>query len=106
MSTAGKRRPMRVPFGSYKGERVCDLPDDYLGWLAGIAYGPLRDAVEAELAARKAATEEVRSAAAEMIAAGFRSLAYQAHPDRGGTDEAMRQVLAARDWLRTMVTDG
>jgi len=96
---------MRMPFGAHKGVRVCDLPDDYLGWLAGIAYGPLRDAVHAEMCTRSA-QDDVRGAAAELIAAGFRSLAHQAHPDHGGTDDAMRRVLAARDWLRNVVAHG
>lgn len=39
----------------------------------------------------------------ELIKAGFRSLTRARHPDRGGSNAAMRAVLEAHDWLREAV---
>lgn len=41
--------------------------------------------------------------ASQLVELGFRTLAQRVHPDRGGTDAAMRDAIAARDWLREVV---
>jgi hypothetical protein len=102
---------MRMPFGRFKGVLIGDLPDDYLEWLRGLdnLREPLRDAVEAEWAARFAAPDEptidpaVRAMASEIVSVGYRQLAMVHHPDRGGSHTAMTVLNAAATWLRQVV---
>lgn len=105
----------RLPFGKYKGERLADVPTDYVEWLARIAEtDSLRSEVDAELD-RRAREEDAEHATEfeepppptappplgvrEIIVNGFRVSAMRTHADRGGSDAAMRQLLAAREWL-------
>jgi hypothetical protein len=103
-----------MPFGKHRGSEIADLPDDYLEWLLGLGDGlrePLRSAVTAEWRSRqrptavvKALPEPVVSAAQQIVTAGYRKLAIERHPDRGGETGQMTALnLAAevlRDWLR------
>jgi len=105
----------RLPFGRYKGERLADVPTPYVEWLALIAErDPLRSEVDAELD-RRAREEDAAGASEfeeppkptdppplgvrEIIVHGFRVAAMRTHADQGGSDAAMRQLLAAREWL-------
>lgn len=105
---------MDMPFGKHKGEPVDSLPTDYLGWLLSLGDGlrePLRSAVWTEWQRRqqpkgsaKALPEPIVSAAQEIVAVGYRKLALERHPDKGGDGGKMTALnLAAealRDWLR------
>ena len=99
----------RVPFGRYKGLRLCDVPDDYLEWLSTVAKPPLRAAVDAELARRDAylclPAPDVVDAAEAIVQRGFRVVALDVHPDHGGDAELMRAALQARDWLLGTLAD-
>lgn len=47
----GDLSDLRMPFGTHEGERVGDLPNDYIGWLlreVTFKSERLREAVEAE----------------------------------------------------------
>src|SRR5262245_41870460 len=97
-----------MPFGKFKGYEVTTLPRVYLEWLASIELRePLRTAVGREMHNRagEALTRttdpaDVRSMAAEIVSAGYRTLALKYHPDHGGTHADMTKLNAARDWLR------
>lgn len=102
----------RIPFGRYRGELLEDVPMGYLRWLCGIELRePLRTDVEEELRRRQAnpgaapvcLPAPVQEAAREIIAAGFRTLAKNKHPDAGGSHEAMLNLTAARDALAELV---
>jgi len=41
----------------------------------------------------------------ELVEAGFRSLTHKHHPDKGGSNEAMREILEAREWLYRLLDD-
>ena len=41
--------------------------------------------------------------AIEMMQAGFKKLAYAAHPDRGGNTEAMQRLSRAREWALDLI---
>jgi hypothetical protein len=97
-----------MPFGRHKGERLEDLDDDYLRWLAGLddLREPLKSAVKAEWESRIFASDEPAVSyglADELISAGVRSLAKKYHPDLGGDTERMQAVNACADWLRSQV---
>ncbi len=42
--------------------------------------------------------------ALEIVSKGFRLLAVQLHPDKGGSTEAMQRLNSAADWLRATVS--
>jgi hypothetical protein len=98
----------QMPFGKFKGCYVEDLPDAYVGWLLNLnnLCEPLASALRDEATRRGLYREFPRprrflvpSVVSELIEAGFRSIAKRAHPDVGGSDEAMRDAIAARDYL-------
>lgn len=103
-----------MPFGKFKGVPLAELPDDYLTWLLSLGAElrePLRSAVMAEWQARqrpmagmRAIPEPVVSAAREIVTVGYRKLALERHPDKGGDGGKMTALnLAAetlRGWLR------
>jgi hypothetical protein len=46
---------------------------------------------------------ENKALAVELIQAGFKKLAYDAHPDRGGRTDAMQRLSRAREWALDMI---
>lgn len=111
---------MTMPWGRYRGSPIETLPLGYLAWILDEATHvtpELHDAVRAEIADRLDVRPTVRSvralpdpsvgaAAGDLVQAGFREMARRCHPDHGGTDRDMRDLLAARDWLRTALRTG
>lgn len=109
----------RLRFGKYAGRRIDDVPAGSLGWLfeEGRIDHDLRRAIGGELvrrvgqhlpdqtqgAARLHIEGEVGEAVRAIVAAGFRAVTLQVHPDHGGTDDAMRHVLQAREVLREVL---
>ena len=96
---------MTMPFGKYRGQPLCDLPQDYLDWLTTIElHGQLRAAVKIEVDRRLYTAHACPTAIAEeLIAAGTRHLARRYHPDTGGSHEAMIEVTVAAAFLRQAV---
>lgn len=97
-----------MPFGRHKGVLVGELPDEYLDWLhARELREPLRAAVLQEWRWRFAddapAPPDTRRMADQIIMVGYRSLALEHHPDRGGATQAMQAINAAAAWLRRAV---
>ena len=107
-----------TPFGRHRGERVSDLPDEYLLWLSSvdIRNSKLHAAVLEEIERRR--LEEERSGrddfvdrlnaprlevAEQLIGAGLRTLARKHHPDAGGDSRKMVELNNAADWLRQRV---
>src|SRR5205814_1915979 len=80
-----------MPFGNYKGRRVCDLPADYLQWLLGNCTNMnpfLRIDIRAELKSRGYRDPAEESPAAtglaltdELVRRWHRELVMQYHPD-------------------------
>lgn len=104
-----------MPFGKYRGEPIAAVPTTYLAWLWDETdlRPPLLDAVREELAERldleprtvpARPPEALRPAVQAVVRAGFRQLALGRHPDHGGTNREMRDVLAAREWLEALVS--
>jgi hypothetical protein len=107
-----------MPFGKHRGERIDELPDEYVTWLLTIELRePLRSAVyrEAEyrglLGADDRGDERAEREApprlpapdpeivAEIVGAARRSLALRHHPDTGGDPYRMQAVNVACDWI-------
>jgi hypothetical protein len=93
---------MTLTFGKYADVDIEQIPTDYLEWL--IESMRLRVAeIDSELERRCLAEEADQSWVEKVVAAGYRSLAKQYHPDCGGDPEAMRELNAAAAKLRGML---
>lgn len=106
-----------MPFGKHRGERISDLPLDYLLWLRDNIdlREPLRTVVAFELRQRLAppppphsffpslsVPPALRPMVERIRQAGFRALSLKLHPDQGGTNEEMRRLLEADKVLRSI----
>lgn len=103
-----------IPFGKYRGEPIEEVPSGYLTWLLEQEWldGEVADIVRDELGerfgivGRERVVERpitvpatLREHVDAILTTGFRGASLAAHPDKGGTDERMKGVLAARAWL-------
>lgn len=112
----------RMPWGKHRGQRLADIPVSYLTWVlteTDHIEPVLRRAIRAEVADRLGLggaspppppwrstalpAPPIAAAAVDIIVAGYRAVALRAHPDQGGTHDAMIAVTEARDWLRARV---
>ena len=112
----------RLPFGKHCGERITDVPASYLRWLHRQPWldDDLAADVSAELHRRAAGGDDRRPAAhlivmppaeiadtvAAIVKTGFRRLALDRHPDRGGDHGDMVQLNRAFGWLTDHVMGG
>lgn len=93
---------MILQFGKYKGRDLQQVPDDYLSWITEAQKKTLAE-YEAEQTRRQNLQEARLSWAERMVQVGFRTLAQQCHPDHGGDNESMRQVIAAQARLTDLL---
>src|SRR5437762_1779433 len=89
----------RMPFGKHKGELLGAVPSDYLVWLLRncALRAWLQAEIEAEMQRRQGCPAAPPPAAAtsdveQLVRRWYRELAKKYHPDRGGTNEAMKVV--------------
>lgn len=113
MSTVSRR----MPWGKFKGCHLDEIESSYLVWVLENAEhlaSDLRSAIKAELGSRFAPPVHAPSSswrkpcpnpalAADVVAAGLRTLAKKHHPDVGGDVHAMQDLNAVADWLRVQV---
>lgn len=88
-----------LQFGKHKGRRLCDVPDDYLAWLADTQEKTLRE-YRAEIDRRRALSDAKLSWEEKIVKEGYRGLSRKCHPDRGGHVSDMQNVNAAYEKLR------
>lgn len=93
---------MILQFGKYKGRDVRDVPEDYLRWIIDHQQKTLND-YQAEIIRRQSLLDARLSWAERLVQAGYRSLALKYHPDRGGDNESMQQVIAAQEKLKELI---
>ena len=101
----------RMPFGMYQGKLLSEMPLDYLRWLRRqYLREPLFSALVEELRRRechhtskKPPQEVPMPMVKRLIQCGFRQLAHELHPDKGGDHHAMQELNQARDWLKQKV---
>lgn len=92
---------MRMPFGKYEGDRLCELPEDYIEWLLG--WKGLREPLRSELKRELMFRAPPAASMMEIINAGYKTLAMKYHPDVGGTNEQMKTLNASVEALRRML---
>ncbi len=123
---------MTMPFGKYKGMPLDTLPDHYIHWLVSEFEGTrpfLKQKLEEELERREEAERaerqqrqqqrkrpsyatysnggppaHLREWIEEIVRRGYKSTAFKAHPDQGGSDESMKQLNEAKEWLERLVS--
>lgn len=114
---------MILSFGKYRGRDIGTVPSDYLQWvLDNVAWlkWSQRRAIEDELARRVRYDREQDDRATpppllalperasldvarELIAAGRRRMAQEAHPDVGGSNDLMTTINCTADWLIELI---
>lgn len=93
---------MILQFGKYKGYDLQQVPLDYLQWLIAQQQKTVEE-YQSEIIRRQSLQDAKLSMAERIVQAGFRTLASQYHPDHGGSNDAMRQVIAANEKLKEML---
>lgn len=102
-------RHFRMPFGKHYDKPLCEIPLGYLEWLANnvVMQGDLKRHVTAEIAFRNATSGQVVVPPREIdVAAWYRRLSIEFHPDRGGSCEAMVAINRGKELLQEMLTNG
>jgi hypothetical protein len=106
---------MKMTFGKYCGWPLEEIPTGYLQWLIeGCDYLEqwpyLRCAVLDQLRLRRDAERRAAPAAAppsnlaDQVAQVFRELSLKHHPDRGGSNAAMKVVNEFYERLRQIIS--
>ena len=90
---------MVLSYGKYRGTDIREVPRDYLEWLAESNRKTIA-AIEAELERRQLMDLVDAGWAERIVRTGFRALAMQYHPDKGGEPADMRCLLAAYEQLK------
>jgi hypothetical protein len=93
---------MILQFGKYKGYDLQHVPLDYLQWLIAQQQKTVEE-YQSEIIRRQSLQDAKLSMAERIVQAGFRTLASQYHPDHGGSNDTMRQVIAANEKLKEML---
>lgn len=100
---------MTIEFGKYRGYDIREVPKEYLDWLLDKNRRMVRE-IEAEIDRRDRLDEANLTWAERLIQAGYRALALQHHPDRGGKTGDMQAINAAheamKEALRVAVSQG
>ena len=119
---------VEMPFGKHKGNPLGSIPISYLEWLVSNATlrdhleaavsdmlgrdddgsdepwehqkrQDRREWPDSKAPPPSAVPRQLFEAVREIVKRGFRASAVAHHPDHGGTDEKMREVISAREWL-------
>ncbi len=92
-------------FGKYRGRLVSEVPSSYLAWCLRSLdrLSPwLRQAIEGELRQRDELPEQSVAISPEVVRDWYGRMAMEFHPDRGGSNEAMKAVNRGRELLEMM----
>lgn len=85
---------MIFKYGKHKGMSIKDVPDDYLDWMLRSGNEQIEAATK-ELTRRQMVMEANMGMIDRIIAAGYRTLSKQLHPDIPGGDHKQMQALTA-----------
>lgn len=84
-----------MPFGKYKNQFLCELPDNYLEWLRYEVdlREPLKSAIQKEILIRQYESKTVTSLNVDTVKKIYWKLAQQYHPDKhGGNSDVMKGI--------------
>lgn len=100
---------MKMPFGKYKGEYVDSIPIEYLQWL--LENVDLRNNLRMSVlnALNRYETTDSQEKVGDrsqivqaIIKTGYRELAKKFHPDVGGSNEKMKSLNNAHEFLKSI----
>lgn len=94
----------RLAFGKYNGVDLHDVPADYLEWLVTQRQKDLTDYQE-ELNRREAVETASSTLVEKIVHSGYKALAKSAHPDAGGSEAAFKELGAAYEQLKMILTE-
>ncbi|MCK9568705.1 hypothetical protein M0R72_07180 [Candidatus Pacearchaeota archaeon] len=93
---------MKLSFGKYNGWELSDVPDDYIEYMITSNEANLK-MFRGEKERRVAYLDAKMPMMERIIQAGYRALANQHHPDKGGDTRTMQQVNAAYEKLKQVI---
>jgi hypothetical protein len=96
---------MKLTFGKYNGWELSQVPDHYIDWQIEQnekSIKMFRDEKERRLAQIEAKLPMME----RLIQVGYRTLASQNHPDKGGNTKTMQEVNAAYEKLKQLAGRG
>ena len=96
---------MKLTFGKYNGWELAQVPNDYIEYMITSSEKTLKMFQE-ERERRLAQTEASLPMMERLILVGYRGLANQHHPDKGGNTKTMQEVNAAYEKLKQLATKG
>jgi hypothetical protein len=91
-----------LTFGKYNGWDLTEVPDEYVDYMVQQKRCDLR-IWEEEQQRRELMREAELPMIEKVVKAGYHALAHKYHPDRGGDEDAMRQLNAAMAQLQDIV---
>lgn len=122
---SGPQTPPTMPWGKHRGLPFDEIPTDYLVWVlceAEAARPGLKALVRAELLQRGVEVEEEAEgsrqappspppprngiSALDALTRWYRTACRKYHPDRGGSEQAMRVVNEAYEELKKLLGGG
>lgn len=93
---------MKLSFGKYNGWDITAVPDDYVEYMITSNEKSLK-MFRDEQERRIAVTDAKLPMMARIIQAGYRTLANQNHPDKGGSTSVMQEINAANEKLKVLI---
>jgi hypothetical protein len=90
-------------FGKYKDWDLTEVPDEYVDYMVQQKRRDLQ-LWEGEQHRRELMHEAELPMIEKLVKAGYHALAHKYHPDRGGDEDAMRQLNAAMAQLQEIVS--
>jgi hypothetical protein len=92
---------MKLTFGKYNGWDIERVPDDYIQYMIESNEKSLK-MFKAESERRASVVDAKLPMMERIIQAGYRQLAMQNHPDKGGSGKMMQDINAAHEKLKSM----
>lgn len=93
---------MKLNFGKYAGWDITAVPDDYIEYMISSNEKSLK-MFKDEQERRIAVTDAKLPMMARIIQAGYRVMANQNHPDKGGSTATMQEINAANEKLKVLI---
>lgn len=94
---------MKLTFGKYNGWDLERVPDEYIEYMITTSKRTIQ-MFETERDRRVISAEAKLPMMERIIQAGYRQLAVQNHPDKGGNTTTMQEINAAHEKLKSMVS--
>lgn len=92
--------PHIFKYGKHKGQSIETVDDSYLEWMVRSGQESI-DLAMRELQRRQSAMDASLPMVDRIIREGYRSLAAKLHPDKGGSEAAMKELNGSYEALKS-----